>query len=66
VEVREELMGPVVELLGKRRGQMFNMENAGYVNCVSFSYSFLCQFVNTFSLDIKSVSACQQLILIGA
>lgn len=29
VEVPEEHMGPVVELLGKRRGQMFNMENVG-------------------------------------
>lgn len=29
VEVPEEHMGPVVELLGKRRGQMFNMENFG-------------------------------------
>lgn len=31
VEVPEEHMGAVVELLGKRRGQMFNMENVGYV-----------------------------------
>ncbi|KAL2923642.1 putative elongation factor TypA-like SVR3 chloroplastic [Bienertia sinuspersici] len=29
VEVPEEHMGAVVELLGKRRGQMFNMENVG-------------------------------------
>lgn len=29
VEVPEEHMGAVVELLGKRRGQMFNMENFG-------------------------------------
>ncbi|GMH20148.1 hypothetical protein Nepgr_021989 [Nepenthes gracilis] len=29
VEVPEEHMGPVVELLGKRRGQMFDMQNVG-------------------------------------
>lgn len=29
VEVPEEHMGSVVELLGRRRGQMFNMENVG-------------------------------------
>ncbi|XP_006838335.2 uncharacterized protein LOC18428976 [Amborella trichopoda] len=29
VEVPEEYMGPVVELLGKRRGQMFDMQGAG-------------------------------------
>ncbi|XP_047313747.1 putative elongation factor TypA-like SVR3, chloroplastic [Impatiens glandulifera] len=29
VEVPEEYMGPVVELLGKRRGQMFDMEGLG-------------------------------------
>ncbi|KAK9157252.1 hypothetical protein Scep_003826 [Stephania cephalantha] len=29
VEVPEEYMGPVVELLGKRRGQMFDMEGIG-------------------------------------
>lgn len=31
VEVPEEHMGPVVELLGKRRGQMFDMQGLGYV-----------------------------------
>ncbi|KAM1332972.1 hypothetical protein ACFX15_008615 [Malus domestica] len=30
VEVPEEHMGPVVELLGKRRGQMFDMQGVGY------------------------------------
>ncbi|GAV59061.1 EFG_C domain-containing protein [Cephalotus follicularis] len=29
VEVPEEHMGPVVELLGKRRGQMFDMQGIG-------------------------------------
>lgn len=29
VEVPEEHMGPVVELLGKRRGQMFDMQGVG-------------------------------------
>jgi translation elongation factor EF-G len=33
VEVPEEHMGAVVELLGKRRGQMFDMQGVGYVNC---------------------------------
>jgi len=31
VEVPEEYMGSVVELLGKRRGQMVNMEASGFV-----------------------------------
>lgn len=31
VEVPEEHMGPVVELLGKRRGQMIDMQGLGYV-----------------------------------
>ena len=31
VEVPEEHMGPVVELLGKRRGQMFDMQGVGCV-----------------------------------
>lgn len=31
VEVPEEYMGPVVELLGKRRGQMFDMQGLGFV-----------------------------------
>lgn len=30
VEVPENHMGPVVELLGKRRGQMFDMQGVGY------------------------------------
>lgn len=42
VEVPEEHMGSVVELLGKRRGQMFDMQGVGYVksekvsSCVLF------------------------------
>lgn len=32
VEVPENHMGPVVELLGKRRGQMFDMQGVGYVS----------------------------------
>ena len=32
VEVPEEHMGAVVELLGKRRGQMFDMEGVGFVH----------------------------------
>lgn len=38
VEVPEEHMGAVVELLGKRRGQMFDMEGVG---CV---YVYFCSF----------------------
>lgn len=30
VEVPEQYMGPVVELLGKRRGQMVDMQGTGY------------------------------------
>lgn len=33
MEVPEEHMGAVVELLGKRRGQMIDMQGVGYVNC---------------------------------
>lgn len=33
VEVPEEYMGSVVELLGRRRGQMFDMQGLGYVIC---------------------------------
>lgn len=39
VEVPEEHMGSVVELLGRRRGQMFDMQSAGYA-----CYSFLLLF----------------------
>jgi len=31
VEVPEEYVGPVVELMGKRRGQMFDMQGMGLV-----------------------------------
>jgi predicted membrane GTPase involved in stress response len=46
VEVPEEHMGHVVELLGKRRGQMFDMQGVG---CVTFSFhifssSIFCNF----------------------
>ena len=37
VEVPEEHMGSVVELLGKRRGQMFDMQGVGYVKSEKFS-----------------------------
>lgn len=30
VEVPEEYVGPVVELLGRRRGQMTDMQGSGY------------------------------------
>lgn len=36
VEVPEEYMGPVVELLGKRRGQMFDMQGLGFVEFFLF------------------------------
>ncbi|PWA36607.1 hypothetical protein CTI12_AA599230 [Artemisia annua] len=36
VEVPEEHMGSVVELLGKRRGQMFDMQGLGYVHHSSY------------------------------
>lgn len=39
VELPEEYMGPVVELLGKRRGQMFDMQGVG-----SVCYIFLCSY----------------------
>lgn len=35
VEVPEEHMGGVVELLGRRRGQMFDMQGVG---CVTLSH----------------------------
>lgn len=38
VEVREEYMGPVVELLGKRRGQMFDMQGVGSEGTVLLKY----------------------------
>lgn len=37
VEVPKEHMGPVVELLGKRRGLMFDMEGVGWVK---FTFCF--------------------------
>jgi predicted membrane GTPase involved in stress response len=40
-EVPEEHMGAVVELLGKRRGQMFDMEGVGYVKFSFSSFFFL-------------------------
>lgn len=44
VEVPEEHMGSVVELLGKRRGQMFDMEGVGYVKFSFFFFIFLAIF----------------------
>ena len=41
MEVPEEHMGPVVELLGKRRGQMFDMQGLGYVKSL-FAYAHSC------------------------
>ena len=38
MEVPEEHMGAVVELLGKRRGQMFDMQGVGYVDLFLLSY----------------------------
>jgi predicted membrane GTPase involved in stress response len=46
-EVPEEHMGAVVELLGKRRGQMFDMEGVGYVK---FSFSSFFFFFLLFCL----------------
>lgn len=40
VEVPEEHMGAVVELLGKRRGQMFDMQGVGYVEFFCFYFHF--------------------------
>lgn len=37
VEVPEEHVGSVVELLGKRRGQMFDMQGLGYVHYIGHS-----------------------------
>lgn len=39
VEVPEEHMGAVVELLGKRRGQMFDMQGVGFVHLSLLFYS---------------------------
>ena len=44
VEVPEEHMGSVVELLGKRRGQMFDMLAVGLVKSQKFSSCTL--FIN--------------------
>lgn len=38
VEVPEEHMGSVVELLGQRRGQMFDMQGVGYANFFAAIY----------------------------
>lgn len=38
VEVPEVYMGSVVELLGGRRGQMFDMQGVGYVNCYATTF----------------------------
>ncbi|MFS7908988.1 putative elongation factor EFG, domain V, EF-G domain III/V [Helianthus anomalus] len=38
VEVPEEHMGAVVELLGKRRGQMFDMQGVGYAHKSSLNF----------------------------
>jgi predicted membrane GTPase involved in stress response len=38
VEVPEEHMGSVVELLGQRRGQMFDMQGVGYANFFATIY----------------------------
>ncbi|KAK2427829.1 putative elongation factor TypA SVR3, chloroplastic [Trifolium repens] len=45
VEVPEERMGVVVELLGKRREQMFDMQGVGYVDC--FSSIFIVIYFTT-------------------
>jgi|AraCvinosormetaG_1042628.scaffolds.fasta_scaffold01548_5 hypothetical protein len=36
-------MGPVVELLGKRRGQMFDMQGVGYVLFLLPFLYFICK-----------------------
>lgn len=41
VEVPEEHMGSVVELLGKRRGQMFDMQGVGYAKLLFTLLIFL-------------------------
>lgn len=40
MEVPEEHMGAVVELLGRRRGQMFDMQGVGCVKC-SLCFNFI-------------------------
>lgn len=45
VEVPEVHMGSVVELLGKRRGQMFDMQGVGWVK-LSFTFFFFSIFCN--------------------
>lgn len=54
VEVPEEHMGSVVELLGRRRGQMFNMENVGYVNA-SILFITFSSLVNFLFLSIAHI-----------
>lgn len=44
VEVPEEYMGPVVELLGKRRGIMFDMQGAGFVTSIDLYMIFAFTF----------------------
>jgi translation elongation factor EF-G len=56
VEVPEEHMGAVVELLGKRRGQMFDMEGVGYVKFLSFFLFFFFFLFNLFNLLIFHLS----------
>lgn len=41
MEVPEEHMGSVVELLGRRRGQMFDMEGVGFVKQFLSSVCYL-------------------------
>lgn len=49
VEVPEEYTGPVVELLGKRRGQMIDMQGLGY------EISCLCSFRPNYSNNIVTL-----------
>lgn len=48
VEVPEESMGSVVELLGRRRGQMVDMEASGFV-------LYFHQFIESVKCSLLSV-----------
>lgn len=47
-------MGPVVELLGKRRGQMFDMQGVGFVSNLHLVFYTKCN-LGRFSKSLLSV-----------
>lgn len=69
VEVPEEYVGPSVELLGKRRGQMIDMQGLGFVDIqfsalynLLFKHFFLIKYIVTLKfLTIIFVFFCKHL-----